>query len=102
MGDTFEFLMLTRILWLGILTIVAVAVATRLLVAVGLPAGRVTSWWRSPFRNLAVGGLEWSAHLLGWAVDVAPVTFAGERWLRSVFPVVVDEGDHLHAAWLKA
>jgi hypothetical protein len=93
--------MITRILWLGLLTVAGVAVATRLLVAVGLPSGRVTSWWRLPWHNQEVGGLGWSSHLLGWAVDVAPPTIAGDRWLRSVFPVVVNEGDHLHASWMR-
>lgn len=91
--------MIFRILWLGFLTVAGIAVATRLLVAVGLPAGRVTSWWRGPLRNVDVGGVPWSAHLLGWAVDVAPRSAAAERWLRSVFPTVIDEGDHFHAAW---
>lgn len=79
--------------------VVALALLTRLL-AGGVPGVRVTSWLRSPWHNLAIGGRLFSMHLLGWAVDLAPVTPATEAAARQVFPFVLNEGDHLHAGWV--
>jgi len=67
-----------------------------------IPGAQVTSWWRNPIRNAEVGGLTGSAHLLGWAVDLTPVTPAVEAAARQAFPVVVNEGDHIHAAVFRA
>jgi len=81
--------------------IVLISLLVRMLGA-SIPGARVTSWWRNPWRNMEVGGLVGSAHLIGWAVDLAPVTPAIEAEARKTFPVVVNEGDHLHAAVFKA
>jgi hypothetical protein len=40
--------------------------------------------------------------LLGWAVDIVPVTRDIEMAARDRYPVVVNEGDHLHAALYRA
>ena len=63
----------------------------------------VTSWWRSPWHNKAVGGRSGSIHILGWAVDLVPATEEVEAAARAAgFPVVVNEGDHVHAAWFQS
>jgi hypothetical protein len=60
----------------------------------------VTSWLRTPKRNLTVGGVTNSAHLFGLAVDVVPDQ--GTSWAefgtraRQLGLVVVEETDHLH------
>ncbi len=83
-----------------LLTVVFVLAVLLRLLAAGIPGARVTSWWRSPWRNRAVGGKRFSMHLLGWSVDLAPVTPGTEAAARRVFPFVVNEGDHLHAGWV--
>ena len=67
------------------------------------PGTAATSWWRSPEKNIAVGGNPDSQHLIGTAIDLV----VPENEKRQVIAdlasfgwVVVDEGDHLHAqAW---
>lgn len=78
------------------LAVISIAIVGRIAVQVLVPGGRVTSWWRSPSHNKAVGGLPNSRHLWGWAFDVVPVTASNVRALRGFFPVVVNEGDHIH------
>lgn len=66
-----------------------------------LPLGgtTVTSWWRSPQHNRAVGGHPESQHIFALAIDVAGtrdqrrdiVTAA-----RRVGLTAVDEGSHVH------
>lgn len=58
---------------------------------------RVTSWWRSPAKNTAEGGVYNSLHLIGLAWDVLPVNEANATILRNAGLRVIDEGDHLHA-----
>ena len=79
--------------------VVGVAIIVRVL---GSSLGTVTSWWRNPLHNAEVGGLPGSAHLLGWAVDIVPVTPEIEAQARQTFPVVVNEGTHIHAAIFRA
>lgn len=81
--------------------IVAVAVIVRV-IASQIPNARVTSWWRNPIRNYEVGGLSGSAHLIGWAVDLTPADAETEANARKVYPVVVNERTHIHAAVFKA
>lgn len=83
------------------LIIVVVAFIMRGL-AMLIPGTTVTSWYRTPMHNDEVGGMVGSAHLIGWAVDLVPVTPAIEARARELFPTVVNEGNHLHAAVFKA
>lgn len=86
------------LLW-ALAVILGLAVLLRLMAAT-VPGVRVTSWWRSPWRNLQIGGRLFSMHLVGWGVDLVPVTPQTEASARRVFPFVLNEGDHLHAGWV--
>jgi hypothetical protein len=57
----------------------------------------ITSWWRSPWKNAAVGGVTNSLHMVGLAWDIVPVTYENERALADAGLKVINEGDHLHA-----
>lgn len=89
---------------LFVLVYVIVIVVSVAIIVRGLAGtlGYVTSWWRSPFHNQEVGGLSGSAHLIGWAADVTPVTPEVEAKARQTFPVVVNEGNHIHVAFFRA
>ena len=57
---------------------------------------RVTSWYRTPWHNLDVGGKWASLHLIGWAYDVTPVNVSMQALLK-VWPFkYVVESDHVH------
>lgn len=62
--------------------------------------GSVTSWIRSEQRNAVVGGVPFSAHLAGLAVDVvygaAPTREVRETWARRFGLLVIIEDDHDH------
>lgn len=59
---------------------------------------KVTSWWRTPWRNKSVGGVEGSLHLIGWAFDVLTPTPTHKSKLKSIgFGTIIDEGTHTHA-----
>lgn len=68
-------------------------------VAFWLQGYRLSSWYRTPWRNTEVGGVSNSLHLLGWAFDVVPGGPATVVKLKT-FPlplrVVLDEGNHVH------
>lgn len=84
------------VLGLGVLGYLLIRAVTR---------GTITSWWRSPWHNIGVGGATFSRHMLGLAYDVAPVTGSDKMALSSLARLVptatlVDEGDHLHFQWI--
>ncbi len=60
----------------------------------------VTSWYRTPERNVIVGGHPQSRHLLGLAVDVVVDDARRVPALlddaRRAGLTAVDEGDHVH------
>jgi Peptidase M15 len=88
-----------HVLLISAAAVVGVAVVFRIMAGT---IGNVTSWWRNPWKNAEVGGLPNSLHLLGWAADITPVTPETEALARARFPVVVNEGDHLHVAIFRA
>lgn len=57
----------------------------------------LTSYFRTPHENAAVGGDPWSQHLVGWAIDVVGDD-AGEfaKRVRRAGLIAVQESDHLH------
>lgn len=58
---------------------------------------KVTSWFRNPFRNEAVGGVANSKHLIGWAFDVVPVHDLVRQKLKNIgFAKILDERTHFH------
>jgi len=67
-------------------------------IAAGAPAVRLTSWWRSRYRNAVVGGHPNSQHLTGLAIDVsrdaAGSAFANAAAAYGLVPI--NEGDHWH------
>ena len=83
------------------LLILAGALIARYL-AYTIDGATVTSWWRNPFHNAEVGGLAGSAHLIAWAVDLVPVSPEVLASAQEKFPVVVNEGTHIHAAFFRA
>jgi hypothetical protein len=80
---------------LGLVT--GIAVIVRLWVHLNLAGVTVTSWWRDPWHNARIGGVWNSRHLIGWAVDIVPVTAKNISVLKKFFKDVVNEGDHIHA-----
>jgi len=57
----------------------------------------VASWWRSEEKNVAVGGVAKSKHLIGWAFDIVPVNDIVRAKLRRIgFAKILNEGDHFH------
>ena len=63
-----------------------------------LPGVSVSSWWRSPWRNVEVGGNRFSLHQLGLAWDLTPGTATTQaQVIATGLPArIVPEGDHIH------
>lgn len=58
----------------------------------------VTSQFRTPWHNYAVGGVDHSTHLFGLAFDVVPDSEKTISILRGIgFKTILREGDHVHA-----
>jgi hypothetical protein len=87
------------ILW-AVVGLAGVALAGYVLARYCIPQASISSWFRSPFKNMAIGGNPFSLHQIGWALDLVPVTADIERAARKVFPKVVNEGDHIHVQWI--
>jgi uncharacterized protein YcbK (DUF882 family) len=84
-----------KIFLISLIVILSVGIFYRLILKMyGL---EVTSWWRSPWKNIEVGGNWLSLHLIGWAFDVVPVN-------KSLHPAMAwfpfgswyPESDHVH------
>lgn len=60
----------------------------------------VTSWIRSPLRNITIGGHEFSLHMLALAVDIVLDDMGRKKDFikdcRRIGLIAVDEGDHIH------
>jgi hypothetical protein len=74
--------------------------------AIGARWGRVTSTYRSPARNRAVGGVRNSWHLRGRAIDIARRPGVSHAAIAAAFRAAgysliesLDEGDHSHFAF---
>lgn len=83
-----------RLILLSIFLLVGVAFAARALLY--SQNVQVTSWYRTPWKNNAVGGSRWSLHQIGWAFDVVPHNKPLQQ-LLTVWPFkAVVESDHIH------
>jgi Peptidase M15 len=78
-----------------LLTVLLLGLVYRLLIA--SEGMQVTSWWRSFWHNIEVGGVKASLHQIGLAWDVLPVTQENIETLNAMGLTVINEGDHLHA-----
>lgn len=91
---------MVRAVLLAFIVILAVAVFYRFILIASIPGITVTSWFRNPFKNQDVGGMQNSLHLIGWAFDIVPadtITQANVIAGLAGFPnKIVPEGDHLH------
>ncbi len=87
------------VLWVMFWALI-VGIIFRLLAAM-IP-GTITSWWRTPAHNAEVAGsATLSRHLIGLAVDIAPVSPEAISAADSLFgwlptASIVNEQDHLH------
>lgn len=79
-----------------LLMLLAVGIYYRLRI-LGVPGLRITSWWRSPWKNEKVGGVLNSRHQVGLAFDVVPASRSTIDALQQIgFKKILDEGNHIH------
>jgi hypothetical protein len=83
-----------HVVLIALVVVMVIAVAGRaLLYWKGLT---VTSWFRTPWKNYAIGGKWFSLHLIGWGYDVIPVNTLLHE-VRRVWPFrFLVESDHIH------
>lgn len=70
----------------------------------GTPAIRVSSGYRSPELNKAVGGVKTSAHVLGYAADIVPVNGKQDEFEKFMSEVFSKKGyayDQIIIEWSK-
>lgn len=60
--------------------------------SLGTPAIRVSSGYRSPELNKAVGGVKTSAHVLGYAADIVPVNGMQDEFEKFMSEVFARKG----------
>jgi len=86
-----------KILFGVLIGVFTIAILYRLLIMILLPSAIVTSWFRTPWHNEAVGGVPYSQHQIGWAFDIRPVNpFVWNTLLKIPFGFRKNEGDHIH------
>lgn len=72
--------------------------------SLGTPAIRVSSGYRSPELNKAVGGVKTSAHVLGYAADLIPVNGMQDEFEKFMSEVFSKKGyayDQIIIEWSK-
>lgn len=85
--------------YIGLVLLVIVAVGALYYSRLSsLPGVSVSSWWRSPWRNVELGGSWLSLHQLGLAWDLVPGTATTQaQVIATGLPAkIIPEGDHIH------
>lgn len=67
-----------------------------LYIKIFIPEATISSWWRTPWHNKEIGGMEWSHHQIGLAFDLVPVSQEIGNKLRKLFGYVLNENTHWH------
>ena len=78
------------VVWLGVAVFFRVALAR-------IPGVTITSWFRSPRKNVEVGGVKTSLHLIGWGWDLVPDDDPTAKAVRRLGLQAIREGNHIHA-----
>lgn len=63
---------------------------------------KINSWYRCPTLNKAVGGASTSAHMSGWAIDIASSTLSPLELAKKIasMGVVYDQIIHEYGRWV--